>query len=66
MGSERKYERIWSCILWAVVGFGIGTGMVAPLVLAIDAKDRVVGGMLYGGIPLAVAGVAFGLHRARR
>ena len=56
----------WSGFLWAVVGFGAGTGMAAPLILAIEPRDRVIGGMIYGGVPLALIGLAYGLRRASR
>jgi len=63
--SERQ-ERTWYGFVWAVMGFGAGTGMMAPLILAIELRDRVIGGMIYGGIPLALVGLAYGLRRSGR
>ena len=63
--GERR-ERRWSGFLWAVIGFGFGTVATAPLILAIEPRDRVIGGMMYGGIPMALVGLAYGLRRASR
>jgi len=60
-----QWERKWSGFLWAVIGFGAGTGLMSPFILAIEPRDQVIWGMIYGGIPLALAGAAYGLRRAK-
>lgn len=44
----------WSPFTWAVVGFGIGTLAVSPLVLSVSRIDRAIGGAIFGGIPVAI------------
>jgi hypothetical protein len=64
MGEEHDTERTrrlqenWYGFLWAVIGFGGGTGLAAPLILASEPRDRVIGGMIYSGVPLALVGLA--------
>jgi hypothetical protein len=62
--SEHRIERTWSALLWSIIGFGAGTGLIAPLILAIEPRDRVIGGMVYGGIPLTILGAWYGLRRS--
>jgi hypothetical protein len=68
VASPRKFswDLAWSGFLWATIAFGAGTGMVAPLVLSTEPRDRVIGGMIFGGLPLAFVGLLYGLRRARR
>lgn len=39
---------------WGVVAFGAGTILFAPFILSVDAREKVKGGMLLGGVPAAL------------
>jgi hypothetical protein len=58
-------DAAWSGFLWGTIGFGAGTGVISPLVVSIEPRDRVIGGMIFGGIPLAVVGLLYGFRHAR-
>src|SRR4051794_27071702 len=34
-------ERAWSSFCWAVIGFGAGTGFMAPFILSADSRERI-------------------------
>jgi len=56
-------SRAWGGVLWAVIGFAFGTALLSALVLSPDPRDRITGGMIYGGTPLGLIGLAYGLRR---
>ena len=58
--------KTWHPLTWAVVGFAGGTLILTPLVLSIEFRDRLQGGMLMGGPIGALVGLAHGLERRRK
>jgi hypothetical protein len=62
----RPWDGRWHRFLWTLIGFAAGTGLAAPLILSIEPRDRVIGGMFYGGIPLGVVGLLYGRRRSGR
>jgi hypothetical protein len=56
----------WHPLTWAVVGFAGGTLLAAPLVLSLDTRDQIAGGMMCGGPIGALIGLAHGVERRRR
>ena len=60
---KRQLDRAWSMFFWGVVGFAAGTLLAAPLILSRDFRTRVVGGMMFGGIPFTCIGAAYGARR---
>ncbi|MFO0897177.1 MAG: hypothetical protein U0836_07060 [Pirellulales bacterium] len=63
--SDEALSRQIVCLLTALLGFAVGTTLLAPLVLSIDAVDRFSGGMLFGGIPGSLVGYRWGRNRFR-
>jgi hypothetical protein len=53
-------------ILWTAAGLLAGTVLLSPFILSVHHRDRVIGGMICGGIPLEIAGLLYGLRRLRR
>lgn len=56
----------WHPFTWAVIGLAVGTLIVAPLILSRDPQDRLRGGTLFGGVPGAVLGLAYGIGRSHK
>jgi len=59
-------QRPWHPITWAFIGLAVGTLIVSPLVLSSDPRERARGGMIFGGVPGAVLGLAYGLGRRNK
>ncbi len=55
--------RSWHPVTWAVIGLTVGTLIVAPSILSRDPQVRFRGGLLYGGVPGFVLGLAYGIGR---
>ena len=49
--SEEAVFRYVVSLLTALIGFTFGTALVAPLVLSVDRRLQIMGGMLFGGMP---------------
>jgi hypothetical protein len=47
-------------ILWAALGFVIGTAIMTPLILSADRYSQLGGGIVFGGIPGALIGWRLG------
>ena len=62
----RPWEPAWCRFLWTFIGFAAGTGLMSPLVLSVDQRERTLGGMVYGGVPLGIVGYLYGRRRADR
>jgi multisubunit Na+/H+ antiporter MnhB subunit len=56
----------WHPVTWAIIGFALGLALTAPFVFSRDPRVRFQGGAIFGGIPGAFAGLAFGVKRRRR
>jgi hypothetical protein len=56
----------WHPVTWAFIGFFVGTSLAAPFILSADRRDRTLGGMVYGGIPGVVLGLAYGMGRRNK
>ncbi len=52
--------------IWPLIGFALGTVIVSPLVLSIEPRDRILGGIVAGGIPCALLGLWYAFWRAKR
>src|SRR5687768_1151683 len=61
--ADPQSSASWHPLTWAGVGFGIGTVLIAPLVLSVHDAVQLQGGMLFGGIPGAIVGLAFSRPR---
>lgn len=66
MINSHSLSHAWTIFLWGVIGFAFGTALLTPLVLAIEHRDRVLGGMLFGGLPFAIAGFLYGAAKVFR
>ena len=66
MINPHSLSHAWTIIIWGVIGFALGTALLTPLVLAIEHRDRVLGGMLLGGLPFAIAGLLYGAWKVFR
>lgn len=55
----------WRLFTYTLVGFAIGTALVAPLVLAVNPFDRLVVGAAIGGPIGAILGFAYGERRRK-
>jgi len=56
----------WHPITWGVIGFGVGTLVAVPFSWNIERHVAMTGGMLFGGVPGAMIGIAFGVSHATR
>jgi len=52
--------------IWPFIGLGLGTAIVGALVLSTDAKVRLLGGLLCGGIPFGLLGLWYAIYRRNR
>ena len=64
--AARAKSTRWEPLIWAILGFAIGTLAVAPFILSNDLQAKLQGGAIYGGPFGALAGLAHGLLRRRR
>jgi hypothetical protein len=64
--SDDRGDHLWSMFYWGVVGFGGGTLVMMQFVLSISVRERTIGGMACGGLPLAALGAYYGHIRWRR
>ena len=62
--TNDRWETLWSGFLWATIGLAAGTILASPFILSIDAREAIAGGMLFGGIPVALLGWRYGVRRA--
>jgi len=49
--------------IWPFIGLGFGTCVVMPLVLSLDPLQRLIGGLLFGGIPCGLIGLWYANRR---
>ena len=56
----------WRIVAWPVSFFLLGTMLVGSLVLSVDPRTRIQGGVIFGGIPSALVGLAVGYAVGRR
>jgi hypothetical protein len=66
MINPHPLSHAWTIFFWGVIGFAFGTAILTPLVLAIEHRDRVLGGMLFGGLPFGIAGLLYGTLKVLR
>jgi hypothetical protein len=52
--------------IWPFIGIGLGTYIVGSLVLNTDPLQRFTGGLMYGGVPLGLLGLAYAIYRRNR
>jgi len=64
--AARAKSASWEPLIWAIIGFGIGTLAVAPFILSNDMRVQIQGGAIYGGPLGALFGLAHGIHRRRQ
>lgn len=53
----------WHPVTWAIIGLALGTLIAAPLVLSSKPRTQFRGGAIFGGIPGALIGLAYGAKR---
>ncbi len=58
--SDANDTWLWPAFLWMIIGFGGGTALAAPFILSTTLRDCTLGGMLFGGVPGALAGWLYG------
>lgn len=63
--GEQSFDSWWDTFFWTFMGFAGGTLLMAPAMMAPALRDRMLGGMIYGGIPLALL-VFIVVERRRR
>jgi hypothetical protein len=52
--------------IWPFIGLGLGTYIVGSLILSTDPLQSFTGGLLYGGVPLGIVGLAYAIYRRNR
>jgi hypothetical protein len=63
-GRAEPKPGTWHPFAWAVMGFGGGIVIGAPLILSVATPISLkVGGVLFGGIIGAISGLAYGIKR---
>jgi hypothetical protein len=55
----------WRVVAWPLAFFLLGTMLVASLVLSADPRVRMQGGVIFGGVPGALIGLAVGYIASR-
>jgi ribosomal protein L37AE/L43A len=63
--QNRSSPNIQDPLTWAAIGFAVGTLALAPLILSIDIRDKLLGGAMVGGSLGALIGLAYGAMRRR-
>lgn len=52
--------------IWPFIGLSLGTAIVGSMVLSIDARERFIGGLIFGGIPFGLLGLLYAVYRRNR